>query len=104
MTCSTPTTGLGVDFDLDRPGVRAVLKDILHKFAEKTNDTTHDELAGLFEQAEADGASTADIIERLDEYFEGRKDDASLERMARTTMTAANGAGDVTAWEQSGVA
>ena len=95
--------GLGVDFDLDRPEVRAVLKDILHKFAEKTNDTTHDELAGLFEQAEADGASTADIIERLDEYFEGRKDDASLERIARTTMTAANGAGDVTAWEQSGV-
>src|SRR3990172_4480757 len=51
--------GLGVDFDLYRPEVGAVLKDILHKFAEKTNDTTHDELAGLFEQAEADGASTA---------------------------------------------
>jgi HK97 family phage portal protein len=95
--------GLGVDFDLDRPEVRAVMKDILHQFAEKVNDTTYDDLAALFEQAEADGASTADIIERLDEYFDGRKDDASLERIARTTMTAANGAGDVTAWEQSGV-
>jgi hypothetical protein len=95
--------GLGVDFDLDRPEVRAVLKDILHQFAEKVNDTTYDELAALFEQAEADGASTAEIVERLDEYFGGRKDEASLERIARTTMTGANGAGDVTAWEQSEV-
>jgi len=40
---------------------------------------------------------------RLNEYFDGRRDAASLERIARTTMTSINGAADVSAWGQSGV-
>lgn len=94
---------LGIDFDLERPEVRAALRNLLDEFATQTNETTYRELVNLFEQAEQDGASIPAIVERLDEYFEGRRDEASLERIARTTMTGANGAGDVTAWEQSGV-
>jgi len=95
--------GLGIRFDLSRPEVRAALKLILGEFAEKVNDTTYNELVSLFQQAEADGVGTLELIDRLDNYFEGRKSEASLERIARTTMTAASGAGDMTAWEQSGV-
>lgn len=95
--------GIEMDFDLNRPEVQAAIKTLLKSFSEKLNDTTYVGLSDLFEQAEAEGLSIADIMERLDTYFDGRRSEASLERIARTTMTGANGAADVLAWEQSGV-
>jgi HK97 family phage portal protein len=95
--------GVEMDFDLNRPEVQAAIKTLLKSFSEKINDTTYVGLTELFAQAEVDGLSIADIMERLDSYFDGRRSDASLERIARTTMTGANGAADVLAWEQSGV-
>lgn len=92
-----------IAFDVDRPEVRAELENILYQFAEKTNNTTYDGLVGLFQEAEAAGESIPDIMERLSAYFDGRKSEASCERIARTTMTAANSAGDDAAWSQSGV-
>lgn len=95
--------GIEIDFDLDRPEVRAELEGILYQFAEKVNDTTYDDLVGLFQEAEAAGETIPQMMERLSAYFEGRKSEASTERIARTTMTAANSAGDDAAWLQSGV-
>ena len=95
--------GIDIDFDLDRPEVRGELEGILYQFAEKVNDTTYDDLAGLFAEAESQGETIPQIMERLSSFFEGRKSEASCERIARTTMTAANSAGDDAAWIQSGV-
>jgi HK97 family phage portal protein len=95
--------GIDIDFDLDRPEVRAELAGILNQFAEKVNDTTYSDLVDLFAEAEAGGETIPQIMERLSAYFEGRKSDASTERIARTTMTAVNSAGDDAAWQQSGV-
>lgn len=97
--------GLGVDetFDSDGDEADSLIQDILDEFAQKVNDTTYSELGAVFEQIEADGLSLAQQIERLNEYFAGRKDELSLERISRTTMTGINGAGDVSAWAQSGV-
>jgi len=95
--------GIDIDFDLDRPEVRGELEGILYQFAEKVNDTTYNDLVGLFSEAESQGETIPQIMERLSSFFEGRKSEASCERIARTTMTAANSAGDEAAWIQSGV-
>jgi HK97 family phage portal protein len=97
--------GLGIEmaFDVDRPEVRGEMAAILGKFAEETNNTTFNELTDLFTEAEAQGETIPDMMERLSAYFEGRKSDYQTERIARTTMTAANSAGDEAAWSQSGV-
>lgn len=95
--------GIEIAFDVDRPEVRGELAAILAKFAEKTNDTTFNELVDLFAEAEEQGETIPDMMERLSAYFEGRKSDYQTERIARTTMTATNSAGDEAAWSQSGV-
>lgn len=97
--------GLGVDmdFDMDRPEVKKAIEKLLKEVSEKTNKTTFEQLTELFEQVADDGVGTAEIVKRLNKYFDGRKSTHQLERIARTTMTGANGAGDVTAWGQSGV-
>jgi HK97 family phage portal protein len=95
--------GVDFDFDLERPAVKEALDELLTNFAEKTNDSTYEALKTLFERAAEDGVALAEIEERLSVYFEGRRSEASVERIARTTMTGANGAGDQSAWEQSEV-
>jgi HK97 family phage portal protein len=95
--------GISIVFDIDRPEVQAEVAGILRQFAEKTNDTTYNDLVDLFQEAEREGLSIPDIMERLSGYWEGRKSEASTERIARTTMTAVNSAGDEAAWEQSNV-
>ncbi len=95
--------GIEIDFDLDRPEVRGELAGILNQFAEKVNDTTYNDLVGLFAEAESQGETIPQMMERLSAYFEGRKSEASTERIARTTMTATNTAGDEAAWSQSQV-
>jgi hypothetical protein len=95
--------GIDIDFDLDRPEVRGELVGILNEFAEKVNDTTYNDLVGLFAEAESQGETIPQMMERLSSYFEGRKSEASTERIARTTMTSVNSAGDDAAWKQSGV-
>lgn len=95
--------GLGVDQEFDEDGADDLAQDILDWFAESVNDTTYSELGRLFAQIREDGATLAEQMARLDAYFEGRRDEASLERIARTTMTSISGAADVTAWGQSGV-
>lgn len=94
---------LGISFDLDRPEVNASFEEILNQFAIKVNDTTYNDLVDLFQNAEEQGFGIPDIMEMLAAYWEGRKSEASTERIARTTMTAANSAGDEAAWKQSGV-
>ncbi|MEK9724497.1 MAG: phage portal protein [Rhodospirillaceae bacterium] len=95
--------GLGTDQDFDEAGADELAQDILDWFSEKVNDTTYSDLGRLFAQIREDGATLAEQMARLNEYFDGRRDAASLERIARTTMTSINGAADVSAWGQSGV-
>jgi len=92
-----------VAFDMNRPEVTEELDIILAWFAEKTNDTTYNNLVDLFTEAELRGDTIPQMMESLSAYWEGRKSEASTERIARTTMTAANNAGDESAWRQSGV-
>jgi HK97 family phage portal protein len=93
--------GLDIDFDLNRPEVQAELGEILGKFARKVNETTYNDLRPIFSEAESEGASIPDIIEMLSGYWEGRKSIASRERIARTTMTSINNAGDEAVWGQT---
>jgi HK97 family phage portal protein len=93
--------GLDIDFDLRRPEVQAELGEVLSNFARKVNDTTYNDLRQVFSQAEAEGAGIPEIMEMLGSYWEGRKSTASRERIARTTMTAVNNAGDEAAWNQA---
>lgn len=92
-----------VDFDGGDPFVQAALQNVLRAFAQRTNDTTYNGLVELFQAAEAAGESTNEIIERLGVFFGDRRNPASLERIARTTMTSAAGSADVEAWRQTGV-
>lgn len=92
---------IDIQFDLDRPEVRALMDEILDEFARKTNETTFSEVAGVFRQAELEGLSIEGIMERIADYFTDRTTDYQLERIARTTMTAVNNAGDMAAWGQT---
>lgn len=95
--------GIGIDFDMTRPDTRANVRQILHAFALKTNQTTYDELVDLFADAEEAGEGIPAIMERLSAYFEGRKSEYQTERIARTTMTGVSNSGSIDAWKQSGV-
>lgn len=91
------------DFDLARPEVQAAIDEVLGEMAEKVNDTTYTDLVDLFQEAERAGESLPEIQERLSAYFEGRKSDASTERIARTTTVGADSRGAVESYGQSGV-
>jgi len=95
--------GLNADLRIDSPQVQAGIELVLNEMASKVNDTTYSDLVDLFRAAEAGGLGTDDIIERLDAYFEGRRSAASLERIARTTMTGAAGAGQTAVYLASAV-
>lgn len=92
--------GVTIDFEMNRPEVQAELTNILRQFAEKVNDTTYNDLVDVFSVAEEAGETIPEIMERLSAYWEGRKSEASLERIARTTMTSVNSAADDAAWGQ----
>jgi len=96
---------VGVDdpFDGDSPAARGWIKKLLDSFATKTNDTTYNELAAVFDKIAEDGVGLKEQMDRLNVFFEGRKSPYQLERTSRTTMTGVNAAGDNVAWEQSGL-
>jgi HK97 family phage portal protein len=97
--------GLGIAgvFDINRPEVQAAVKHILQTVAEKTNNTTWNDLIELFEEAEKAGEGIPQIMERLSAYYGDRKSDYQTERVARTTMVAASNEGSWEAWKQSEV-
>lgn len=96
-------TGAEGSFDIEQSGVQAAIDKVLKEMAQKVNDTTYTELVDLFQEAEAAGESIPEMMERLSSYFEGRKSDASTERIARTTMTGADNSAALEAYGQSGV-
>lgn len=93
--------GLDINFDLDRPEVRAEIEGVLQNFAMKVNDDTYTQLNALFKQAELDGAGIEELMKRIAGYFADRSEDWQLERIARTVSTSLNNAGDEHAWKQS---
>jgi HK97 family phage portal protein len=97
--------GLGIAgvFDISRPEVQAAVKHILRTVAEKTNNTTWNDLIELFEEAEKAGEGIPQIMERLSAYYGDRKSDYQTERVARTTATAMSNTGSFEAWSQSEV-
>jgi hypothetical protein len=96
-------TGAEGSFDIEQSGVQVAIEKVLKEMAQKVNDTTYNELVDLFQEAEAAGESIPQIMERLSAYYEGRKSDASTERIARTTMTGADNSAAIEAYSQSGV-
>jgi HK97 family phage portal protein len=93
---------LGTTFDITRPAVQAAIEAVLKDFARKVNNTTFTQLTALFQEAESNGESIAEIQERLAAFYGGRKSDFETERIARTTMVAADNQGAIDAYEQSG--
>jgi len=85
------------------PSSVAAVKKILETVAQKTQNTTWLELVDILTQAEADGLGIQAITEILNDFYEGKKSDWQTERIGRTTMTGADNAGTLEAWEQSGV-
>lgn len=85
------------------PSSVAAVKKILETVAEKTQNTTWLELVDILTQAEKDGLGIQAITELLNDFYEGKKSDWQTERIGRTTMTGADNAGTLEAWEQSGV-
>ena len=71
--------------------------------AREVNKTTFNELARIFIDAEMEGASIPEIQDQLSAFWVGRKSAFETERIARTTMVAADNAGSLAAWDQSGV-
>lgn len=90
-------------FNLTTPVVRQAIDHILTHQAEKTNDTTFTQLIGLFQEAEAQGESIPQIMDRLSNYYGGRKSPYQTERIARTTMIGSHNAASLQAYSQSGV-
>lgn len=88
-------------FDIDRPEVVRQIMHILTTVAQKTNETTWEELIDLFQEAERAGEGIPAIQERLSTYFGDRKSDYQTERIARTTMTGSSNAGTMLAWQQA---
>lgn len=91
------------EFDVNQGPVQDAIEEVLGEMARKVNDTTYNDLVDLFQEAEAEGESIPMMMERLSSYFEGRKSDASTERIARTTMTGADSKAGIEAYAQSGV-
>jgi HK97 family phage portal protein len=90
-------------FNMESTDVQIALKQNLTNFAEKLNTTTWTDLVALFQEAEAQGESIAQISERLTEYFDGRKSRYQTDRIARTTLAGAQNSATMEAYRQSGV-
>lgn len=71
--------------------------------AREVNRTTFSELARIFTEAEEEGQGIPAIQENLSAFWGGRKSVFETERIARTTMVAADNAGSQASWDQSGV-
>jgi hypothetical protein len=95
--------GIAGPLAIDRPEVQAAIREVLEAMAERTNETTYNDLIDLFQEAEREGESIQQIMERLSAYFGGRKSDYETERIARTTMVGADSAGSLEGYRQSGV-
>lgn len=85
------------------PAAIAAVKNILNTVANKTTDTTWNNLVDILAQAEADGLGIPAIQELLNDYFGGRKSDFETERIARTTVNGADNAGALEGYKESGV-
>ena len=90
-------------FNMESTDVQIALKQNLTSFAEKLNTTTWTDLVELFQEAETQGESIAQISERLTEYFDGRKSRYQTDRIARTTLAGAQNSATMEAYRQSGV-
>jgi SPP1 gp7 family putative phage head morphogenesis protein len=93
--------GVAGDFDMTQPTVVNAVSVILNRVAQKTNESTWNDLTDLFKEAESAGESIPAIQERLATYFGNRKSDWETERIARTTMNSTANKGDLEAWRQS---
>ncbi|NSW52199.1 MAG: phage portal protein [Anaerolineae bacterium] len=95
---------VGGQFAIDRPAVWEGIREILETVSAQTNNTTYQDLADVIQLAETDGVGVRELQERINAYFLERMKPYETERIARTTMTGANGLASVEAWEQAGVA
>jgi len=95
--------GLEIAFGIERPEVISAYRGILQHTAQKTQNRVWLDLVGIFEEAELEGESVPQIMERLSAYYGGLKTDWQTERIARTTITAASNLGATEAWAQSEV-
>ena len=90
-------------FDLGSPAVKAGIRHILETVAREVNDTTWLGLRGLMVDAETNGLTIAEMMEKLSSFFGNRKADWQCERIARTTMGGASNFGQKESWKESGV-
>jgi HK97 family phage portal protein len=92
-----------IPFAVDGFQVKQAIDYILTQHSDKTNNTTFKELTGLFKEAEDEGASIPNIMDKLSTYFKGRKSAYETERIARTTMIASHNAASLQAYADSGI-
>jgi HK97 family phage portal protein len=81
----------GEGFAIDRPAVREKIEEILNTLSIETNNTTYQALIEVLQQAESEGVEMAELQERINVVYEGRMKPYETERIARTTLTQANG-------------
>jgi len=92
----------GVAFDQNQ-AVTDYIKHHAAELAQNIDETTMDRLRGILVEGQNEGLSMAEIQDKINEMFNGRKSTAETERIARTEMNRASNQGIIEGMRQSGV-
>lgn len=88
---------------LDAPEVTSQVEAFLSYQAQEINRSTFVGLQSVFEAGINAGDNLSGIMDRVSEYYKGRKSPYQIERITRTSMTGIDNSARQLAWDQSKV-